>query len=85
MYSYVWGQCTRGMQSIIKADKEYSEEFHIIWLLQKIKEVMAGVNEDKNKCVLLRTSMIYFLTLRQWGKRQSSSIINDLCQRMTMW
>ena len=34
MYSYVWGQCTRGMQSIIEADKEYkaySEEFHTIY------------------------------------------------------
>ena len=71
MYSYVWGQCTKGLQSMVESDndyKEHSQEFDSIWLLRKIKSIMAGVNDDKNKCVLLRGNMIFFFCLRQWAQ-----------------
>ena len=69
MYSYIWGQCTKGLQSMVESDseyKEFSQDFDSIWLLRKIKNIMAGVNDDKNKCVLLRGTMMVFLSLRQW-------------------
>ena len=47
--------------------KERSEDFDSIWLLRRIKAIMAGVNEQKNKCVLMRTHIIYFLSIKQWG------------------
>ena len=69
LFALIWGQCTDGLQSILKMDVEYEEkskEFDGIWLLRAVKKILAGVSNFKNAAVLVREKMMKLLTTKQY-------------------
>ena len=76
LYGLIWGQCSSGLQEVIKADDEYKAKakvFDCVWLLEKTNLVSAGVDEKANKyCTLIR-AITAFATMRQGPTEPNNS------------
>ena len=69
LYALIWGQCTDGLQSVLKMDAEYEEKtksFDGVWLLRTIKKILAGVTNYRNGAILLREKLYRLLSTRQF-------------------
>ena len=75
LYTYVWGQCLSGIKSVVMGEDSFKEKHgrkDIIWLLQKIKLITAGLDSKSNKYDNVYEVMMTFLTMRQ-GETESNS------------
>ena len=76
LYGLVWGQCSTGLQEVIKADEKYdakAEKYDVIWILEKVKLVSAGVDEKQNKYCTLVRAITAFSTMRQGASESNDS------------
>ena len=74
LYGLMWGQCSSGLQEVIKADDDYkkkAKDFDCVWLLEKLNLVSAGVDEKANKYSTLVRAITAFVTIRQ-GQSESN-------------
>ena len=56
LYGLIWGQCSNGVRELVKAKSDYetkSTKFDIVWLLEKVKLISAGVDRLSNKHAIL--------------------------------
>ena len=68
MYGHLCGQCTTVMQEVIKCDSSFEEndmKYDIIWLLQKCKLVVAGLDEKANVYHTLLSSIQQVFNITQ--------------------
>ena len=68
LYSLVYGNCTDGVHTMLKADSEYDEKSRVFdyeWLFKKVKSIVSGLDTKVNLRVSLHASMLNFLTMRQ--------------------
>ena len=68
LYSLVYGNCTDGVHTMLKADAEYeakSRLFDYEWLFKKVKSIVSGLDTKVNLRVSLHSAMLNFLTMRQ--------------------
>ena len=90
LYGVIWGQCSSGLQEVIKGDEEYvnkASKFDVIWLVEKTKLVSAGVDEKANiYCSLIR-AITSFVTMHQgalesndsfWKRIESNALTMEL-------
>jgi len=79
IYAYVWGQCTQALQGAIKMEKDYKEKsgsFDVMWILERIKERLCGVNKNQNVPMAIRESLMQLLTLKQYDDESNSSFLS---------
>ena len=77
LYTLVYGNCTDGAHTMLKADSEYDEKSRVFdyeWLFKKVKSIVSGLDTKVNLRVSLHASMLNFLTMRQ-----GESETNDDC------
>ena len=76
LYGIIRGQCTIGLQEVIKGHSEYREQsidFNCIWLLQKLKLASSGMDARANKYFTLVMAMRYAFTVRQRNNETNDS------------
>ena len=74
LYGLIWGQCSHGLQEVVKADDDYkkkAKDFDCAWLLEKLNLVSAGVDKKANKYSTLVRAITAFVTIRQ-GQSESN-------------
>ena len=75
LYTYIWGQCSSGVKSVIMGENEFKEKHgrkDVLWLLTRIKLVTSGLDAKSNKYDNIYEAVIAFLTMRQ-GETESNS------------
>ena len=68
IFSYIWDQCTSGLQSAIIGMDEYedkSSECDVIWLLEQLKLVTSGIDKTTDKYGNLIKTIMTLFTMRQ--------------------
>ena len=68
VFGLVWRQCTSALQAVVKGEegyKEKSSKHDLIWLLMKIKQVTSGVDVKANRHIVLLSSLLNLLNMRQ--------------------
>ena len=69
IFALVWGQCSDGLQAILKASPDYDQKsklYDAVWLLKECKKILAGVNQYRNTSMLLREKLVKTITVRQF-------------------
>jgi len=64
LHGLMIGQCMPALHSTIKADNEYEEKskkFDALWLMQKFKVIVAGIDLIANPALTLHEQVITFL------------------------
>jgi hypothetical protein len=68
VYTLVWGQLSAGLKAVIRGDERF-EEMHdrknILWLLERLKLITSGVDENANIYESAYKVLLDFLTIRQ--------------------
>ena len=52
LYALIFGNCTDGVKTMLKADAEYAEKskvFDQAWILEKVKMIVQGLDTKVNK------------------------------------
>ena len=76
LYGLIWGQCSGGLQELLKGDDDYdskSNNFDCLWLLEKVKLISAGVDEKANKYATLVKAITSFCNIRQGPTESNDS------------
>ena len=76
LYGLIWGQCSSGLQEVLKADENYTTKsvtFDCIWLLEKTKLVSAGVDSRANKHSTLVRALTSLCNIRQSATESNDS------------
>ena len=79
IYAIVWGQCTSGVQSVLKGEEDFEEreeDVDCLWLLKSIKKITAGIDNKDNKQYTLHESIMCFFTMRQGETESNDSYLN---------
>ena len=69
IYSLIFGNCTEGVQAMLRGDKEYevkSKAFNCAWILEKVKTITSGLDTKVNLRVSLHDTLLNFMLLRQF-------------------
>ena len=64
IFTYIWVQCTGGLQETVKAEEEYKEKkkkSYVIWLLEKLKASTTGDDAKANTHDNLHEAITTFL------------------------
>ena len=67
-YSLVIGQCTSALILTLRSEKgcnRKSYEFNMLWFLENLKDITAGVNTKSNPFLSLKGHDFTFKTMRQ--------------------
>ena len=67
IYTLVIGNCTDGVETMLKADKEYlakSKVFDQGWILNKVKVIVLGLETKVNKRVTMHKSIMSFMFMK---------------------
>ena len=67
-YSIMYGNCTDGVQAMIKADEDHeskSKAFDHQWLFEKVKKIVSGLDTKVNLRVSLHATIINFMLTKQ--------------------
>ena len=75
LYRVIWGQCSNGLQEVVKANDEFlkkSKDFNCIWLLKQCKMISAGVNAKANKHSTLVKALTGLCNIKQ-GETESNN------------
>jgi hypothetical protein len=68
VYSLVWGQCSDALQAKIKGEEDYktkSKEYNTIWLLETLKRVTAGIDDEVNPTYNYHGTLRALMTMTQ--------------------
>ena len=68
IFMYIWVKCTSALESMVKGDKYYEDKEYgndCIWLLEKVKLIMSGLDTKEKKRNNLHDVIISFITTRQ--------------------
>ena len=74
LYGLIWGQCSNGVRELVKAESDFLKkdtDFDTIWLLEKVKLILAGVDGRSNKHAILIKSLTSLCNIKQ-GARESN-------------
>jgi hypothetical protein len=70
LYGIITGQCSHSLISILENDVDFSEKDEkcdVIWLLKKLKEIMAGLDVKSNKRSNLHEALVAFVKTEQYS------------------
>ena len=69
LYSVIYGNCTESVQTMLKADEEYevkSIDFDYVWLLEKAKIIVSGLDTKVNLRVSLHDAISNYMLIEQY-------------------
>ena len=78
IYSLVYGNCTEGVQTMLKADSDYevkSQNFDYEWLFKKVKAIVSGLDTKVNLRVSLHSAMTNFINMKQWENKTNDDYL----------
>ena len=78
IFSYIWGQCTSGLQSVIVEMDDYEDkasECDVIWLLEQLKLATSGIDNTTNKYDNLIETILTLFTMRQGDTESNDSFL----------
>ena len=78
IHSLVFGNCTNGVQAMLKADSEYEEktkDFDCAWILTKVKAITSGLDTKVNLRVSLHTALLNFMLVRQFNDESDDAYL----------
>jgi len=68
IYALVLGQCTPALRTTLKEHKDYEDKskvFNAKWLLERVKEITAGLDMNSNTALCLHEQVLSFFNIRQ--------------------
>ena len=68
IYSLVYGNCTEGVQIMLKVDSDYeveSQRFNYEWLFKKVKAIVSGLDTKVSFRVSLHTAITNLMNMKQ--------------------
>ena len=77
-YRLMYGNCTDGVQTQVKADPEYGAKSKIFdhkWLFEKVKKAVSGLDSKVNLRVSLHSTMINFLLIKQQPNESNTAYL----------
>ena len=78
IYSLVYGNCTEGVQTMLKADSDYDDKSRIFdyeWLLKKVKAIISGLDTKVNLRVSLHPAIANFINMRQYDNETNDDYL----------
>ena len=78
IYSLIFGNCTEGVQTMIKTDSDYetkSKAFDCTWILKKVKTITSGLDTKVNLRVSMHTALLNFMLLRQFSDESNDAYL----------
>jgi hypothetical protein len=78
IYSKIWGQCSEGLQNVVKYNDKYKEnekKKDVVWLLKTIKKATTGLDEMGNPRVIYFNALKAFVNMRQGGSEGDESYL----------
>ena len=79
IYGLIWGQCSSGLQTSLKGEQGYDaavDDHDVLWLLENVQKVVAGVDMKANKLFVEQETLITFTTMRQGTTEATDAFIN---------
>ena len=64
IFTYKWGNCTSGLQSMVKGEEDYNENEYdndCIWLLEKVELITYRLDTKEKKWNNLHGAITYFI------------------------
>jgi hypothetical protein len=80
IYSKIWGQCSEGLQNVVKYNDMYKikeKEKDVVWLLKTIKKATTGLDEMGNPRVIYFNALKAFINMRQGGHEGDESYLRQ--------
>ena len=74
LYGLIWGQCSTGLQEVIKQEDKYfssAADFDCVWILEKVKLISSGIDSKSNKHANLIKALSSFCNIKQ-GQSESN-------------
>jgi hypothetical protein len=78
IFAKVWGQCSEGLQNMIKYSDEYEVKERakdVVWLLQELKKVTTGIDALGNKRVTYFNALKAFVNMHQGNNESDDSVL----------
>ena len=78
VYTLVFGNCTDGVKTMLKADKEYaskSKVFDHAWIIDKVKTIVLGLDTKVNKRVTMHSSIMSFMLMKQYDNETNAAYL----------
>jgi hypothetical protein len=78
IYSKIWGQCSEGLQNVVKYNDMYKvkeKEKDVVWLLKTIKKATTGLDDMGNPRVIYFNALKAFVNMRQGGNEGDESYL----------
>ena len=72
-HSLAHGNCTDGVQTMLKADAHYeskSQNLYYEWLFKKVKAIVSALGTKMNVRVSLIAEIANFINMKQWEMKQ---------------
>lgn len=78
LYTVIFGNCTDGVKTMLKADAEYAEKlktFNQSWILEKGKMIVQGLDTKVNKHVTMHTAIYNFMLMKQYDAESNDAYL----------
>ena len=78
IFAKVWGQCSEGLQNMIKYSDEYEVKERakdVVWLLKELKKVTTGIDALGNKRVTYFNALKAFVNMHQANNESDDSVL----------
>ena len=78
IYTIVFGNCTDGVKTMLKADKEFaskSKTFDHAWIIEKVKTIVLGLDTKVNKRVTMHSAMMSFMLMKQYDNEANDAYL----------
>ena len=78
IHSLIFGNCTDGVQAMLKADKDYetkAKDFDCSWILTKVKVITSGLDTKVNLRVSLHSVLMNFIVMRQYSDESNDAYL----------
>ena len=74
----MFGNCTDGVKTMLKADKEYlakSKTFDHAWIIDKVKIIVLGLYTKVNKRVTMHSAIMSFMLIKQYDNETNAAYL----------
>ena len=78
LYALIYGNCTDGVKTMLKADAEYAEKskmFDQAWILEKVKMIVQGLDTKVNKRVTMHSAIYNFMLMKQYDSESNDAYL----------
>ena len=78
VYTLVFRNCTDGVKTMLKADKEYlekSKKLDCAWIINKVKIIVLGLDTKINKRVAMHSAIMNFMSMKQYKNETNAAYL----------